>query len=246
MKLLIDEILRPGALRAEFQPVVEITNSVLACRYWEGLVRGPRGTNVERPDVLFGYARRKRAELEVDRASLETVLSAARELHGSVGVNIHAATLSADLELAPFVGDVLSATGIAPERVVLEVVEHGQPRDMKTLQLNLDGLRRIGMRVALDDFGTGEANYRMLLECRPDFLKIDRYFIHGCHADPARQAVVDGLVATTRRLGAEVVAEGLEDPADLAHLRQAGIRLAQGHLLCRPAPPEHFRGRKCA
>jgi EAL domain-containing protein (putative c-di-GMP-specific phosphodiesterase class I) len=209
-------------------------------------VRGPRGSNVERPDVLFGYARRKRAELEVDRASLRTVLGAARELEGSVGVNIHAATLSADLELAPFIGDVLCATGIAPERVVLEVVEHGQPRDARTLQLNLDGLRRIGVRVALDDFGTGEANYKMLLECRPHFLKIDRYFIHGCHADPARQAVVDGLVATARRLGAEVVAEGVESLADLEHLRRAGIRLAQGHLLCRPAPPEQLRGRKCA
>jgi EAL domain-containing protein (putative c-di-GMP-specific phosphodiesterase class I) len=243
---LIDEILRPGSLRAEFQPVLEIASPGLACRYWEGLVRGPRGSNVERPDVLFGYARRKRAELEVDRASLRTVLGAARELEGSVGVNIHAATLSADLELAPFIGDVLCATGIAPERVVLEVVEHGQPRDARTLQLNLDGLRRIGVRVALDDFGTGEANYKMLLECRPHFLKIDRYFIHGCHADPARQAVVDGLVATARRLGAEVVAEGVESLADLEHLRRAGIRLAQGHLLCRPAPPEQLRGRKCA
>jgi EAL domain-containing protein (putative c-di-GMP-specific phosphodiesterase class I) len=57
---------------------------------------------------------------------------------------------------------------------------------------------------------------------------------------------VDGLVTTARRLGAEVVAEGVEDLADLDHLRRSGIRLAQGHLLCRPSPPEQLRGRRCA
>jgi EAL domain-containing protein (putative c-di-GMP-specific phosphodiesterase class I) len=243
---LLDQVLQPGSLRAEFQPVLDVTAAGYACRYWEGLVRGPRGSNLERPDVLFGYARRKRAERAVDQASLRTVLFAARELKGSVGVNVHAATLAADLELVPFIGDALSVSGIAPERVVIEIVEHGQPWDRKAMQLNLDGLRAIGMRVALDDFGTGEANHRMLLECRPDLLKVDRYFVHGCHADPRRQAVVEGVAELAHRLGAEVVAEGVEDPADLDRLRGAGFRLAQGNLLCPPTPPERLLTLNCA
>ena len=244
---LLDMILRPGALHAEFQPVVDLRAPYSPPCYWEGLIRGPRGTNVERPDVLFGYARRKRAEVDVDRASLRTVLTAARVLPGvTIGVNVHAATLAADLEFVPFVGDVLTETGIPPQSVVLELVEHGQAWDLRALRLNLEGLRDIGMRLALDDFGVGTANHLMLLECRPEFLKIDRYFVHGCHADPARQAVIDGLCATAARLSAQVVAEGIEDPADLDHLRSAGIRLVQGHLLGRPAPAGSWEHQPCA
>jgi EAL domain-containing protein (putative c-di-GMP-specific phosphodiesterase class I) len=244
---LLDAILQPGSLRAEFQPVVELTSSEAPPCYWEGLIRGPVGTNVERPDVLFGYARRKRAEVEVDRASLRTVLDAARLIPGvAIGVNIHAATLAADLELLPFLGDVLSATGVAPHSVVLELVEHGQPWDLRTLRLNLEGLRQIGLRVALDDFGIGQANHMMLIECRPEFLKIDRYFVHGCHADPRRQAVVEMIAGSAARLGAEIIAEGIEDPADLEQVRAAGIRLAQGHLLGRPAPAGSWRHLPCA
>jgi len=165
---LLDVILRPGSLHAHFQPVVDLAAPHSPPCYWEGLIRGPRGTNVERPDVLFGYARRKRAEVEVDRASLRTVLTAARALPGvTIGVNVHAATLAADLELVPFVGEVLTETGIAPDSVVLELVEHGQAWDLRALRLNLEGLRDIGMRLALDDFGVGQANHLMLLECRP-------------------------------------------------------------------------------
>ncbi len=234
---LLDRLLEPGSLRAEFQPVIDLGLPAAGIHYLEGLVRGPAGSNVERPAVLFSYARRKRAEVEVDRASLVTVLGAARAIHGvSIGVNVHAATLSTDLDFVPFLGDLLAETAIAPERVVLELVEHGEPFDQDTLRLNLEGLRSIGLRLALDDFGTGQANCKMLLECRPHYVKIDRYFVHGCHGDPRRQAFIESLSALARRVGARALAEGVEASDDLELVRSAGIELAQGYLFARPAP----------
>jgi EAL domain-containing protein (putative c-di-GMP-specific phosphodiesterase class I) len=236
---LLDLILHPGALRAEFQPVVETDVDGVPTHYYEGLVRGPRGTNVERPDVLFGYARRKHAEAEVDRVALRTVLQHAGGLPpGAVGVNVHASTLATDLDFLPFLSDALVENGLTPERLVLELVEHGHAWDWNALKLNLDGLRSIGVRLALDDFGTGQANYMMLMECRPDYLKVDRHFVHGCHADERRQAFLESLAGLGWRIGARVVAEGVEEAADLARVRAAGIGLAQGHLLGRPAPAE--------
>jgi EAL domain-containing protein (putative c-di-GMP-specific phosphodiesterase class I) len=182
--------------------------------------------------------------VEVDRASLSTVLAAARGLSGvSVGVNVHAATLSADLDFVPFLGDLLAQTQIAPERVVLEIVEHGQPYDHDILRLNLEGLRSIGLRLALDDFGTGQANCMMLLECRPHYLKIDRYFVNGCHEDPMKQALLASLAGLARSVGARALAEGVEADDDLALVRSAGIGLAQGYFFARPAPtPAWGRG----
>ncbi len=234
---LLDRVLMPGALRAEFQPVYHVTGMVSPVHYLEGLLRGPRDTNAERPEVLFSYARRKHAEVALDRAALRTVLLAAREIrHVSVGVNVHAATLSCDLDFLPFLGEALSESGLAPHRLVLELVEHGHVWDRHALRLNLEGLRHIGVRMALDDFGTGEANYLMFLECRPDYIKVDRYFVNGCHADTRRQAVLDSLAGLAACVGTRVVAEGVEDPADLARVRAAGIELAQGFLLGRPGP----------
>lgn len=241
---LLDVILHPGALRAEFQPVVETDVTGAPTHYFEGLIRGPQGTNVERPEVLFGYARRKHAEAEVDRAALQTVLRHATGLPpGSVGVNVHARTLATDLDFLPFLSDALMETGLAPERLVLELVEHGHPWDWSALKLNLDGLRSIGVRVAIDDFGTGQANYMMLMECRPDYLKVERHFVHGCHADERRQAFLESLASLGWRIGARVVAEGVEETVDLARVRAAGIGLAQGHLLGRPAPAAVWKWR---
>jgi EAL domain-containing protein (putative c-di-GMP-specific phosphodiesterase class I) len=234
---LLDRLLMPGALRAEFQPIYQVAGIVSPVHYLEGLLRGPRGTNAERPEVLFSYARRKHAEVALDRAAVRTVLLAAREIRNvSLGVNVHAATLSCDLDFLPFLGEALSESGIAPERLVLELVEHGHVWDRRALRLNLEGLRHIGVRMALDDFGTGEANYLMFLECRPDYLKVDRYFVHGCHGDARRQAVLDSLAGLAGCVGTRVVAEGVEDAADLARVRAAGIELAQGFLLGRPGP----------
>jgi EAL domain-containing protein (putative c-di-GMP-specific phosphodiesterase class I) len=239
---LLDLLLEPGSLRADFQPVLNLGAPGSPIHYLEGLVRGPKGTNLERPDILFGYARRKRAEAAVDRAALQTVLrTAASTLTGSVGVNVHAATLASDLDFLTFLGDVLEETQIAPEQLVLELVEHGQPWEWSALRLNLEGLRDIGVRVALDDFGTGQANYLMLLECRPDYLKIERHFVHGCHSDDRRQAFLESMSSLAGRIGARVVAEGVEDPADLAYVRATGLTYAQGYLLGRPSPVSAWR-----
>lgn len=245
---LLDRLLMPGALRADFQPVYHVAGMVSPVHYLEGLLRGPRGTNAERPEVLFGYARRKHAEVALDRAALRTVLLAARGIRNvSVGINVHAATLASDLDFLPFLGDALNECGMAPGRLVLELVEHGHVWDRHALRLNLEGLRQIGVRTALDDFGTGEANYLMFMESRPDYLKIDRYFVHGCHGDPRRQAVLDSLAGLACCVGTRIVAEGVEDPADLARVRFAGIELAQGFLLGRPGPAASWPpGQVCA
>jgi EAL domain-containing protein (putative c-di-GMP-specific phosphodiesterase class I) len=230
-------LLQPDALRAAFQPVLDFSSSSVPPLYMEGLIRGPVGTNVVRPDILFDYARRKGSEMEVDRACIQALLTAARELPGvSIGINIHAATLATDLELLTFLGDLLTETGIAPGRLVVEIVERGGDWGLRTFLLNLEGLRGIGVRVALDGFGTGQANYRLLLDSRPDYLKVDRSFAHGCHDDSRCRALLDSLARLAGRIGCRVVAEGIEDPADLQAVREAGIDLVQGYLWGTPAP----------
>jgi EAL domain-containing protein (putative c-di-GMP-specific phosphodiesterase class I) len=239
---LIDVILRPGALTAAFQPVFEAEGGAMKAHYFEALVRGPRGTSVESPDVLFEYARRKNRTAEVDRACLQAALGEARSLPSSsrIGINIHASTLAKDPEFLNMLGDAASAHGIEPARLVIEIVEHAPPWDVEGFRNGLEGLRAIGARIALDDIGLGHSNYMMILVCRPDYFKIDRYFVRGARDDFYRQAVLSSVAQLARPFGAQVVAEGVESNDDLEAARAAGIGLVQGWLLSGAHPARHF------
>ncbi len=104
------------------------------------------------------------------------------------------------------------------------------------MQRTLKGLRRIGVRIAVDDIGLGHSNYRMLLECRPDFFKIDRYLVKGSNGDAYRRAVLHSIAELAQKVGAHAVAEGVDNEADLHTVCAEGIEMVQGYLLSRPIP----------
>jgi EAL domain-containing protein (putative c-di-GMP-specific phosphodiesterase class I) len=135
-----------------------------------------------------------------------------------------------------FLDRAASSAGFATESVVVEIVEHNRPRDTAAFQRGLRELRGLGVRIAVDDVGLGEANLLMILACRPDYLKVDRYFVHGSRADFHRQAVLTSIVQLARPFGARVIAEGVETEADLQAVQTVGFDLVQGYLFGQPCP----------
>ncbi len=233
---LIDRATQPGALSARFQPVLTVaTGGVGRWHYLECLIRGPKGTTLESPDILFDYARRKNRESDLDRACVTTILEASRDLPcaADLGINVHASTI-VDPSFSTFLEDALLAVGLPAGRLVIEVVEHARPWDTAAFQKGLERLRRQGVRIAVDDVGLGEANLLMILSCRPDYLKIDRYFVHGARADFYRQAVLTSIAQLARPFGARAIAEGVETEADLQAVRAVGVDLVQGYLFGEP------------
>jgi EAL domain-containing protein (putative c-di-GMP-specific phosphodiesterase class I) len=220
------------------QPVMELRGERVRPHYYEALIRGPRGTSAENPTILFEYARKKSKESLVDRACVDVILAEAQSLPAEtqLGINVHASTLAMDGGFIEFLGARLRARGIDPRRTVIEVVEHAPPWDVVGFRTAIAGLREFGARIALDDVGLGHSNYMMILECRPDYFKVDRHFVDGCHRDFHRRAVLASVAQLARPFGARVVAEGVEEAKDLAALRLLGIDLVQGYLLARPVP----------
>jgi EAL domain-containing protein (putative c-di-GMP-specific phosphodiesterase class I) len=240
---LLEQILEPGSLSAAFQPVVEGNGSGYRTHYLECLVRGPKGTAVERPDVLFSYVRRKHAEVAVDRACIRALLAVAQAFPEDVdlGVNVHSVTLAVDPDFLNFVREEADRHGIAPARIIVEIVEHGTPKNVAAFGEALCGLRGMGVRVALDDIGLGHSNYKMILDCRPDYFKIDRYFVQGAGSDFYRQAVLKSVSELARPFGARVVVEGVENEEDLAVSRAAGATLFQGFAFSRALPGSAYQ-----
>lgn len=128
------------------------------------------------------------------------------------------------------VAAALEGSGLAPERLCLEVTETTLLRDAVQAAATMHRLRSLGVRVAIDDFGTGHASFAYLKRFPVDVLKIDRGFVAGLPDDRLDAAVVRAIAGIARDIGVEVVAEGVETRAQADALLGAGIVQAQGWL----------------
>lgn len=226
-----------------YQPVFRVHGGDQRIEGVECLSRGPRGTNFEDAEVLFEYVRLKREESLVDRACIVAAFRGASSLPPSLrlGINVHASTLGRDHGFIPFLQATAAATAIALQRITIEIVEHAPPWDNISFQSSLEQLRDLGMAIALDDVGLGQSNFKMLLDVRPDFLKLDRYFVDGCANDRHRRAVIGALRQLARDFDAEIVAEGVESADDSITLQDLGITLMQGFYYAEPLAAEAMR-----
>lgn len=168
---------------------------------------------------------------------LATWLREGRDLSMAVNISPH------QLEGPSLVDDVdrvLRQHGLAPDRLVLELAEGGLGPDPGRIDEQLKHLRALGVRTALDDFGTGPESLTHLRSLPMDMVKIGRsFFDHPAEKPGQSLPIIDVMVRLGRRLGVDVVAQGLEAPSHLDVVRAAGCRLGQGHLFARPQPAEH-------
>jgi EAL domain-containing protein (putative c-di-GMP-specific phosphodiesterase class I) len=240
---LLESVLKPGGLRPMFQPIFEFQGQTPRLHSLECLARGSQGVFRDRANILFDYVRRKRAEIAVDRACIRMMLGAISGLPSQIpfSVNVHATTLARDTSLAGYVKELTEEFGIDPRRLTIELVEEMPFWDVAAICRALDDLRAMGIRIAVDDVGAGQSNYNHILDCHPDAFKIDAYLVRGCSADPHRLAVLRSIAMLARTFGAEVIAEGVENTADLGALLDMEIRLMQGFLLGRPVSADDLQ-----
>ncbi len=151
----------------------------------------------------------------------------------SVSVNVTAADL-ADPRFLQALELALGNSGLARDRLVLEVTEGALIDDVRGAARMLEGLRASGLRVALDDFGTGFSSLAWLARLPIDTIKLDRSFTLGLTASARERLVVETLVSLSKRLGLSVVVEGVEDDDQMAAARRAGADSVQGYRI---APP---------
>jgi EAL domain-containing protein (putative c-di-GMP-specific phosphodiesterase class I) len=155
----------------------------------------------------------------------------------SIAVNLSPIQLRAT-HLPAVVLDALQATGLAPERLTLEVTESVLLEDVDASLAALEALNRLHVGTTLDDFGTGYSSLGYLTRFPFQTLKIDRSFIADLDHSPASIAIVQTIVELAAKLGMRTVAEGVETPAQLEQLRRTRCDAVQGYLLARPMPAD--------
>jgi len=231
----MQQLVSGAGLATCYQPIAALGRRELFG--YEALTRGPAGTPFEQPSAMFAMARELGLDvaLEITCARLAIARFAALGLPGYVAINFSGQCIERLGHRAGRALGFLTEYGIAPGRIVIELTEHDRIVDPPEFKHRLHELRALGIMLALDDFGDGHSSLRLWAELAPQFVKIDKYFVHGLASDPARFQCVKALVNLGEVFGTRLVAEGIESEAELLIIRDLGIELGQGFFV---GPPE--------
>jgi diguanylate cyclase (GGDEF)-like protein/PAS domain S-box-containing protein len=234
--------LAQGELALHYQPVLDVASRrVLGL---EALLRWRHpGLGLLEPSEFVPLAEVTGLIVPMGPWVLRTACAEARALEArglprlEVAVNLTARQLQ-QADLAQRVREALAETGLEPERLELEITESGALESPEAAVTTLRELKALGVRLAIDDFGTGYSSLSYLKRLPLDTVKIDQSFIRDITRDPDDAAIVSAVIAMAHRLKRRVVAEGVEDEAQLAFLRAEGCDCAQGWLFSRALPAE--------
>ncbi|MGY4708541.1 EAL domain-containing protein [Mycolicibacterium sp. CBM1] len=216
-------LLQPKALSAVFQPMVHLPSGTTVA--YEGLTRFPLSEELT-PTQWFGAARRVGRTIDLQRAALSTILTAAHAIPGDCPVAVNLSPTAAG---EPAIQEMLTTYD---RTLIVEITEHEPFPD--DLAANLMWLRDRGIYLAVDDAGAGYASFAQLLRLNPDVIKIDGELITGIDHDPAKRALTTALNALAAELQAKTVAEAVETPEQLQTLLGLGVEYGQGFFLGRP------------
>jgi diguanylate cyclase (GGDEF)-like protein len=234
--LELAEVLREGRITTLFQPLVDPqTRAVFA---FEALSRGPSGSWLHSPQNLFQAADRCGCRVDLEFRCIELALKRfmnSRVL-GRLFLNVAPDTVYQETQFAGRFKSLLQAIDLPPDRCVIELTEEGLVDDYARLRATLQPLRDLGCELAIDDLGAGSSGLRTWSELRPEFVKIDRYFITGIDSDATKLEFVRSIIDMGHALGSRVIAEGVETQGECRELVALGADRLQGYLFGRPEP----------
>jgi EAL domain-containing protein (putative c-di-GMP-specific phosphodiesterase class I) len=192
-------------------------------------------------EALFDIAERAGQATALTRHIAGRALAVARTWPEAVGLSLNVTPADlADEHFVDTIVAVLAGSGLAPERLTLEITEQALVAELDESAARLEQLAGRGIRIALDDFGAGFCNFRYLKRLPLDGLKLDRSMIEGVAHDERDLAVLRGIVAMARALGLWVVAEGIETEDQRQAIAREGCEKWQGYLGGVPMTAEEF------
>lgn len=221
------ELVAHGGLRTLLQPIVGFPDGQVVG--YEALTRGPVGHPLERADLLFAAAARAGLSHDLECACARLAVPWLDRLPSGLWLTVNASV--------PVLLDADMRRMLARPGLVVEITEH-LPIAPEGLLPALDDLRRNGAGIALDDTGCGFADTIAAELVRPSLVKLCITVIRGAGRDPSILPELRNTVQAFQALGAQVLAEGVEDQAQADALDGLGITLAQGWLYGRPRPAD--------
>jgi diguanylate cyclase (GGDEF)-like protein len=234
--------LQAGELSMHYQPIVDLTTTEVvgfeALMRWQHPVRGwvP-------PDVFIPLAEQSDLIVDLGSFALREAMAAASSWEPT-GAHVRAPYVTVNLsahqfhdpDLRSMIEEALRTSGLAPERLVIEITESVTLLDVAETLSVMEHLNHLGIGIALDDFGTGYSSLSYLVLLHPRVIKIDRSFVSPVRESVRNDTLLETIVSLGSKLDITMLAEGIETHAQLERLRNLGCELGQGYLFS-PAVP---------
>lgn len=236
----LDAALAGGQIVPHYQPQIDLasgcTVGVEALARWYHPELGPIS-----PGEFIPIAEGSGAVTRIGRLILEVACQDAARFPENIGVSVNLSVIQIlKDDVVAAIRDVLAATGLAPDRLTLEITESVMMTDPEKVLNVLAELKLIGVSVSLDDFGAGYSALGYLTRFAWDELKIDRSFIKRAASDPINLMIIRTVKELAQKMNARVTVEGVETREQRDLLRKIGCDTAQGYLFGHPVPVDEL------
>jgi EAL domain-containing protein (putative c-di-GMP-specific phosphodiesterase class I) len=233
----IETIIARKLVTTRFHPMVSVRKrSVVGFEALSGGINPSSGKGIP-PTELFSHAAREGRTLELDRLcrslAIERFAAQSNLADGSLlSLNLDPSILAEATGSGHLINCVRSL-GLNPSRIMIEILE-SSIGDAGALESFVRTYRNLGFLIAIDDMGTGFSNFERISLLKPDVLKLDRSMISRLASEYHMRAIVRSIVALSHRIGALVVAEGIETEEQALIALELGIDMLQGYYFCTP------------
>ncbi|MDQ7031320.1 MAG: bifunctional diguanylate cyclase/phosphodiesterase [Desulfonauticus sp.] len=231
-------ILKEKQINILYQPIVNlITGKILG---WEALARGPKHSYFYSPINLFGFAEEIEELFALEQVCREKAIACIGEIQPNqkLFLNIHPKTL-ADPNFSPGkTREILASSNLKPENIVFEITEKHSTKDFPLFYKTLNHYRTQNFQIAIDDAGSGYSGLWIIVELGPEYIKIDKDLIHDIDRNPIKRSLIETMVTFANKVGAKIIAEGIETRSELNTLIDIGVHYGQGYYLARPQYPK--------
>ncbi len=238
--LELEALVRERRIRTVFQPMVSVKRKAVFAV--EALSRGLSrdGKGLVAPGVLFAAAGAAGRRLELDRLCRECALASFQPLHEReksliLSINLDVSTLNPESACSRVLLGQVQQYGIDPNNVLIEIIE-SEVEDTQSLLDFIEFYRAQGFLIAIDDIGAGHSNLDRVAFIKPDVIKVDRSLISDIDKGFRKLEITRSLASLGRKVGALVVAEGVERVEEAMQLLELGVDVFQGFYFARPAP----------
>ena len=184
----------------------------------------------EKVTALKGYKKARLQNKELEKSGIDCVVS----------VNVSGLQIS-DTKIVAIIKDALQNSGLAPNKLIIEITESLVMEDLERGLQVLEAIRDIGVSVSIDDFGTGYSSLSYLKKFPISELKIDQSFLRGFPANDEDTAIVRAIIALAHSLDLYVTAEGVETQEQVNGLKNISCELLQGYYFSKPLAFDDFK-----
>jgi len=236
MAPIMEKILKEKQIDILFQPIISLSTAGIIG--FECLSRGPSDSTLISFPNLFSEAKKSGLELDLEYLCHKLALQnfAKLKLPGKLFLNLTPECLIHPNFNGHQLERYIEESGISADNIVIELTEYHLDYQKEVILEALNYYHSRNFKIAMDDLGEGISSLRLWLDLRPEFVKIDKYFIQGLAGDELKQEFIRSIASMAKKAGTQIIGEGIENQGDMMVTKKLGIDFGQGYFFAYPKP----------